>query len=189
MTALQDRRIPMPVWESLLKSCGLRRAELERLHVDDITQDEDGQIWLHIAESEESPEREVPVFNGFNWAIISILAGQFPSVEEPDAAQRRSRSHWKLITFQAAIKKRSPNELLISSVPPDLDFEQGRWEYAWWMYFGTIESLGVVHYPRTFNEVGEQVRLTLGLPKIDETIRGFMRQAKRDFMREFKAWV
>lgn len=129
------------------------------------------------------------MFSGFNWAIIGILAGQFP-IEEPEVAyhrqSRRSRAHWKPITFQGAIQKRSPDEPLVSSVPPDLDFEQGRAEYTWLMYVGTIESLGVVHYPRTFNEVGEQVRLALGLPKIDETLRGLMRRAKRDFMREFK---
>src|SRR6266700_2733899 len=173
MTELQDLRIPMPVWERLLKSCGLRRAELERLRVGDITQDEDGQIWLHVAESEESPERDVQVFSGFSWAIVDILAQKFPDTPE------------EIVSFKEAMSGRSPDELLVSSVPSDLNIEQGRWEYAWWTYFGTIEALDVIHYPRTFNEVGEQVRLALGLSKIDETIRGFMRRAKRDFMREY----
>lgn len=61
MTQGRYRRIPMPVWEGLLKSCGLRRAELEHLRVGDITQDQEGHIWLHIAQSDESPARDVPV--------------------------------------------------------------------------------------------------------------------------------
>jgi hypothetical protein len=147
MTELQDLPIPMNAWETLLRSCGLRRAELESLHVSDIRQDEDGQIWLHVAESEASPEREVPVFGGFDWAIIGILAKQFP-VEEPEATYRRSRAHWKPITFQVAIQKRSPDELLVSSIPPDLDFEQGRAEYTWlmgWRYVSCHQPQSIGH--------------------------------------------
>lgn len=172
-----DFFIPMPVWEALLKSCGLRRAELERLRVGDIRQDDDGQIWLHIAESEASPARDVQVLDPFSWAIVDVLARRIPS--NPEDA----------VPFKEALKGKSPDELLISSVPSDLDFEEARRAYAWWLYVGTIESLGVVSYPSTFNEVGERVRLALGLPKIDPTIRECMRRAKRDFMREYKASV
>lgn len=62
----QDSPIPRPVWEGFLKSCGLRRAELERLRVGDITQDDTGRIWLHVAEREASPARDVPVLRGFD---------------------------------------------------------------------------------------------------------------------------
>ena len=55
MTKRPCRRIPIPVWESFLKSCGLRRAELEHLRVGDITQEQDGYIWLHIAQSDDPP--------------------------------------------------------------------------------------------------------------------------------------
>ena len=177
MTQSHYLSIPMPVWECLLKSCGLRRTELEHLHVGDITQDEDGQIWLHIAQSDESPARDVPVFRGFAWAITDILAQRFPFTFD-DAT-----------TFHEAMSGRAPDELLVTSVPPDLDVEKGRREYAWWLYFTTIEALDVIRSPRTFDKVGEQVRLALGLPKIDETIRCCKRRAKRDFMREFKASV
>ena len=177
MTQSHHLPIPIPVWEALLKSCGLRRAELEHLRVGDITQDEDGQIWLHIAQSDESPARDVPVFRGFDWAITDILAQRFPSTFD-DAA-----------TFHEAMSRRSPDELLVTSVPPDLDVEKGRREYAWWLYFTTIEALDVIRSPRTFDEVGEQVRLALGLPKIDATVRRYRRRAKRDFMREFKVSV
>ena len=61
MTKGRCRRIPMAHWERLLKSCGLRRAELEHLRVGDITQDEEGHMWLHVAQSDESPARDVPV--------------------------------------------------------------------------------------------------------------------------------
>src|SRR6266487_130037 len=189
MTGLQNSQIPMPVWERLLKSCGLRRAELERLRLGDITQDDEEQIWLHVAESEESPARDVPIID--DRAILAILTGQFWLIEDElsEETRRRLRRRWKPIRFQEIIRKRATDDLLVSSLSPDLDFEQCRHEYAWYLYFGTIEALGVVEYPTTFNELGEQVRLALGLPKIDEMIRGFMRRAKRDFMREFKASV
>ncbi len=177
MTKKHHLRIPMPVWEVLLKSCGLRRAELEHLRVGDITQDQEGHIWLHIAQSDESPARDVPVVGGFDWAITDMLARTFPSTFE------------EAVSFHEAMSRRSPDELLVASVPPDLDIEKGRREYAWWRYFMTIGSLGVVEYPRTFHEVGEQVRLALGLPRVDTTIRGCMRQAKRDFLRTLKASV
>ena len=173
----QDFHIPIPVWETLLKSCGLRRSELERLRVGDIIQDDDRLLWLHIAESEVTPTRDVQILNGFEWAIVDILARKIPA--NPEDA----------VSFQKAVKGRSPDELLVLSVPNTLDVERGRREYAWWMYFSTIESMNVVHYPRTFHEVGEQVRQALGLPRFDETIRKCMRQAKRDFMREYKASV
>ncbi len=173
MTDVHNSRIPGPTWEGLLKSCGLRRAELECLRVSTITQDDTGQIWLHVAESEESPARDVPVFDGFSWAIADILAQHYPNSLE-DA-----------VPFQEALKRRSPDELLVSSVPADLDFEKGRREYAWWTYFGAIEALDVIRSPKTFHEAGERVRLALGLPKVNATIRSFMRQAKRAFMREF----
>nr|MBA2396417.1 hypothetical protein [Ktedonobacteraceae bacterium] len=150
MTERQNFFIPLSVWECLMKSCGLRRGELERLRVGDITQDEDEQIWLHLAGSEESPERNVPVFMGFDWVIVDILAQKILSTFE------------EAVPFQEAMKRRSPDELLVSSVPPDLDIERGRKEYARWMSFSTIKSLGMIHSLKTFHEVGEQIRLALG---------------------------
>ena len=178
MTKGQCRRIPMVHWERLLKSCGLRRAELEHLRVGDITQDEEGHIWLHIAQSDESPACDVPVIKGFDWAITEILAHTFPSTIE------------EIVSFHEAMSGRSPDELLVTSVPPTLNVEQGRRDYAWWLYFTIIGSLGDVEYPQTFHEVGEQVRLALGLPNVDATIRHCMRRAKRGFLlRELEASV
>ena len=176
MTKGQCRRIPMVHWERLLKSCGLRRAELEHLRVGDITQDEEGHIWLHIAQSDESPARDVPVVRGFDWAITDILAQRFPP------------TFHDVVSFHEAMSGRAPDELLVASVPPKLDIEQGRRDYAWWLYFTIIGSLGDVEYPQTFHKVGEQVRLALGLPEVDATIRHCMRRAKRGFLlRELEA--
>ena len=177
MTKGRCRRIPMAHWDGLLKSCGLRRAELEHLRVGDITQDDTKQIWLHVAQSDESPARDVPVLRGFDWAITDILAQTFPATIQ------------NAVSFHEARSRRAPDELLVASVPPFLDIEQGRRDYAWWMYFMTIGSLGVVEYPQTFHEVGEQVRLALGLPKVDTTILHCMRRAKRDFLRKLQASV
>ena len=124
----------------------------------------------HIAQSDESPARNVPVIRGFDRAITDILAQRFPATLH-DAT-----------TFHEAMSGRAPDELLVASVPPKLDVEKGRKDYAWWLYFTIMGSLGDVEYPQTFHEVGEQVRLALGLSNVDATIRHCMRRAKRDFL-------
>lgn len=169
MTPATDRFL----LEGFLKACGLRRTELEQVRCRDISEDAHGHIWVHVAASTERPERNVPVFDGFSWAVIEALLGH--TLATPH----------NIPTLEDAKKGRLPDELLFpASIPKGLDVEPLRYQYAQFLYFGTIEALDVVSYPATFHEVAQQVKRAMGWKRLDPHLQLWMQRAKRLFLRD-----
>ncbi len=159
---MRKKRETKEIWmiEQIVKhvvlGCGLRRAELEQLRVGDIYEKTvDGYYethWLHVAASEQSVEREVPFLEPYLWALAVAKDGRVSD---------------------------SP----LFPVPlPDLDYDQLREEYAFILFFGTLEGVTVIKYPVTFHQVGQRVKEALGLEHLDADIQRWLRYAKRDFL-------
>lgn len=95
----QDREGYSPfVYEAevrFIEACGLRRAEVREVRVRDIHQDEEGQMWIHIAKRAGRAEREVPVLRGHERNILAFVhnARLFPDVLPKIDVQRARRQY------------------------------------------------------------------------------------------------
>lgn len=161
--------------ERFIKACGLRRTELEQVRCRDIGEDDQGHIQIHVAASAECPERDVPVFDSFSEAVIEALLGHALTME------------CAIPTLQAAQQRRSPDDLLFPlGIPKDLDVERLRYQYAWFLYVGTIEALTVISYPSTFQEVAQQVKRAMGCKRLNPHLQRWIAREKRQFVRDAK---
>jgi hypothetical protein len=167
--------LPSPgrfILEGFIKGCGLRRAELEQVRCGDISEDKQEQFWIHVAASESRPERDVPVYNDFIWAVIDALQGYSLGRE------------YIAPTLEDAKQGRSPDELLFPlGIPLNLEIKPLRYQYARFLYFGTFVTLEVVSYPATFHEVAQQVKRAMGWKRLDPYLLLWRTQAKRCFLR------
>jgi len=148
---------PAQILEAFVKGCGLRPVELEQLRVRDIYE-----------------ETKMGVYET-RWVHVEA-SEESPEREVPFLELYR----WAI---DAAIKGRAPDDPVFPELP-DLDYDQLREEYADLLFFGTLDSLGVVRYPTTFHEMGQRVKRALGLKRLDKTLQSWLRQAKRDFLHE-----
>lgn len=143
--------------EAFVKGCGLRRVELERLRVRDCYRKKRAFVY----------ERQ--------WIHVDahedIPAHEVPVFEV---------SVW---TVAELTKGRSPDELVFPTLP-DLPYEQLREQYAFDMFSYLYDTIGTMQGPRSIHEVGQNVKKALGLPRLDETRRRWLRRARRRWKQE-----
>ncbi len=143
--------------EAFVKGCGLRRVELERLRVRDFYR-----------------KKRVLVYE-LQW--IHVAAHEdIPEHEVPFM----EIYEW---TIAEVCKGRAPDDLVFP-VLPDLNYEALREEYAQFLFFGSYETIGTFRGPRSITEVGQKVKKALGLPRLDETRRAWLRQVRREWKQE-----
>jgi len=156
------REIPTygQIVEAFVKGCGLRRVELERLRVRDFYRKKRAFMYE------------------FQW--IHVAAHENISEHEVPFMEIYE---W---TIAEICKGRAPDDHVFP-VLPDLDYEALREEYAQFLFFSSYESIGKLGGPRSITEVGQMVKRALGLPRLDETLRTWLRQVRRDWKQEVEA--
>ena len=146
--------------EAFVKGCGLRRADLERLRVRDFYRKKRAFVYE------------------LQW--IHVAAHEdIPEHEVPCM----EIYEW---TITEVCKGRAPDDLVFP-VLPDLDYEALREEYARFLFFGSYESIGTLEGPRSIHEVGQNIKIALGLPRLDETRQKWLRWARRDWKQQAEA--
>lgn len=83
-------------------------------------------------------------------------------------------------TIARLCQGRAPDDLVFPTLPA-LEYDALREEYAVSLFFGGYESIGALVGPRRVHEVGQRVKRALGLPRLDETRRAWLRQVRRDW--------
>jgi hypothetical protein len=154
------RRKEQPTYEQLVKtfvkSCGLRRTELERLRVRDFYRKKRDFFyelqWIHVAADGDIPEHEVPFLECNEWVIASLTEGL------------------------------APDDLVFSHLP-ELDYEALREAYAYEYFLGEYETIGAMEGSGSLHEVGQHVKQALGLPRLDKTRQAWLRWARRAWKR------
>lgn len=152
------QRRAKPTYEQIvtdfMKGCGLRQTELERLRVRNFYRKKRDFVYE------------------LQWIHVEaqddIPAHEVPFMEVYE---------W---TIAKVCQGRAPDDLVFP-VLPALDYEHLREEYAWFLFFGSYETIGSLEGPRGVSEVGQRVKKALGLPRLDETRRAWLRQVRRDW--------
>ena len=69
---------PARVVYAFVTACGLRKAALARLRVGDIWVDNEGHVWVDVTDPDGIPIYEVPVLDGHEQAVLSVVEGRDP---------------------------------------------------------------------------------------------------------------
>ncbi len=150
-----------PTYEQIvtdfIKGCGLRQTELERLRVCDFYRKKRAFVY-------ELQWIHVDAYD-------DILEHEVPFMEIYE---------W---TIAHVCQGRAPDDLVFPTLPA-LDYAHLREEYAWFLFFGSYETIGSLEGPRSIHEVGQKVKKALGLPRQDETRRAWLRQVRRDWKQQ-----
>ncbi len=161
-----QRQKEKPTYEQIvadfIRGCGLQRTELERLRVRDCYR------------------KKRPFVYELQWIHVDaqegIAAHEVPCMEVYE---------W---TIAQVCTGRASDELVFPMLP-DLEYEQLREEYAWFLFLGSYETIGSLEGPRSVHEVGQKVKRALGLPRLDATRRAWLRWARRDWKQRTNAAV
>jgi integrase len=96
-----------------IEACGLRRAELLNLRVQDIHQDDGGRVWIHVAKQSGRRERDVPVLAGREEVILALTrnARLFPDFPERVDVQSARREYAYRLYYQLLRVAKEPRTI------------------------------------------------------------------------------
>jgi len=133
-----------------VRGCGLRRSELK---------------WLCVG---NFYQRHPIRFSEQHWIHVDALYG-VPAHEVPFLDEYA----W---TIAEVCKEKDPRDQVL----PDLDYEALRRDYAYSLFMRHYDALGATEGPRSLHEVGQLVKHSLGLTRLDATLQKWLHWTKRD---------
>ena len=152
--AAHDRYFQPANWQPLInfeRACGLRRAELARLCVADVSYTGQRQLVVHVRNGKGGKEREVPALPGHEADLLALTEG------------------------------RQPEEHVFAHIPKHMDVHSYRREYAQQLYLvyapgWTLPSpVGRLRREAYDLAAVQQVSWALGHNRIDVVLRHYLR--------------
>ena len=141
---------------TFVRVSGLRKSEVERLKVRDISFKKRPFVynvcWVHVEADGDIPAHDAPVFMEHRWLLRQICQG------------------------------RAPDERIFP-VLPDVNYEQLRQEYEQELFLLAYDGLGSTGSLISLQAITYLVKDALGLRYQDDTLRSLLRWARRDLKR------